>query len=165
MDRSTEISKLAYEEGLRGLSEQRHALESIRGRAAANIAIVSLATSFLGPEVLNTAQQSFLAIAFLVGAAICFIISIALSVIVLRSGTGWIFSQSPGQILRDYHENNTDLPIDEVYGKLATFLDESLGENEGRLRSRLRKLNAAFVLTTIQVFIAVLMIGIASWSK
>ena len=98
-------SKIAYEEGLRGLSEQQHALESIRGRAASNIAIVSLAASLLGPEVLGTVQRDCLGVALLAGAAICFVISISLSVFVLKSGTGWIFTQSPGQILRDYRDN------------------------------------------------------------
>ncbi len=160
MERMAEIARLAYEEGVRGLSEQKNTLESIRGRAATNIGIVSLAASFLGPAAIDRPLQSALGLFLALSATACFVASVVLSVLVLRSSSGWVFSQSPVQILKDYNQNNPNLKLDEVYGSLARFLEESLNGNEALIVARLRKLNAAFILTTLQVIIAVVIIGL-----
>lgn len=154
MQTSDGLGRLAYDEAIRCVAEQRGALESVRGRAAINVGIVSLAASFLGPGAIESARESIFAGFLLLGAAFCFLVSIGLAVYVLRSGPGWVFNQSPQKILDDFGESDMDY----VYRTLATFFQQSIDKNETLLKSRFRAMNAAFILTGIMVLCA---LGIA----
>ena len=164
MDRELEIARIAYNEAIRAISEQERSLESLRGRAATNIAIVALAISLTGTEIITTVIPSLVTYLLLAVISIVVLSSVSLSVLVLRSGYGWTFNQSPGHILRDYSESNSDMPLSQVLRNLSCFLEESIDENESRLRNLMRKMNAAFSLTVLQVILSVVFIAVMHWS-
>jgi hypothetical protein len=159
MEKPEGLSRLAYDEAIRCVAEQQAALESVRGRAAINVGIASLAASFLGPSAIESAHESTSAEILSLVAALCFLASIGLAVCVLRSGSGWVFNQSPQKILDDYDGSD----IVDVYRTLAGFLQESIDNNETLLKSRFRAMNAAFILTAIMVLCALGIVGIGYW--
>ena len=156
MDSSEALTRLAYNEAIRCVSEQQTALESIRGRAATNIGIVSLAASFLASSVIDSSYDSETVVALLSIAVFCFLVSIGLSVWLLHSVSGWVFNQSPLQILDDYPGS----AIADVYRALASFFQESIDNNETLLKARFRAMNWAFSLTAVMVFCAVGVVGL-----
>jgi hypothetical protein len=163
VDRNLEIAKLVYEEAIRAISEQERSLDSIRGRAATNIAVVSISTSLLGYDVLLATLKSTTSTIVIVIIAILFSISVVTSVWILRSKRDWVFNQSPKHIIRDYIENNQELSLTDVKLYLAGYLEDNIDSNERRLRELLNWLNLAFTATVLQILAAVLALGLSVW--
>tara|TARA_R110002073_G_scaffold332749_2_gene519221 strand:- start:541 stop:1176 length:636 start_codon:yes stop_codon:yes gene_type:complete len=164
MERDAQISRIAYNEAIRTIAEQERSLESIRGRATTNIAIVTLATSLLGPEVISAVQILPYGLPVLGLVGLLLVLSVTLSVLVLRSGYGWVFNQSAETILDNYLSKDSNLSVAEVYASLAKFLEGSINENEEKLRPLLKRMNGAFSVTVIQVLLTVIVITLSTWS-
>lgn len=147
----TEQYKLAYEIGLRSLSQQQESLASARARAGTLIAAVSISTSFLGGAAVETADLGPWGAVSLV----LFGLSVLSSVIVLlprgtsersRSvkGAGWFFGLSPTALVTKIDEQEA-APLAAWYKGLAQEIGRFLPLNEKRIDLHLRCLQVATV--------------------
>src|SRR6266571_6574757 len=118
--------ELAYQEGLRGITQQQAVLDSLHRRAGTILAVASLVTSFLGGAALGKdapAGLAWVAILFFVAAA-------GLIVRVLASRDQWYFRSDPEAIIRSYVEDDPPAPLWAIHKQLAEHLAHDFTANQ-----------------------------------
>ena len=158
MDRNLEIARLAHSQALQGLAGQEVTLNSVQQRAAANIAIAGITVSLLGTQIFKAKDYAEPSILTIVAAAL-FVLSVALSIIVLKPRNGWTFHQSASVICENYITNHPGMPLVEVYISLATFLEENFEKNNTQLKFLFETLNVAFFFTAVHIFLLIVVLA------
>jgi len=130
----TALRKLAYDQGLRTLDDQRDEMNGIRTRAGQFMAIVTAATAFLvGTSLASTAAQHPL-IGLAIPATICSVTAILCTVAVLWPWT-FDFRLSAGVLTERWIDRSVPAPSEDDFLRgLAITLDEMRKQNEPILR-------------------------------
>jgi hypothetical protein len=145
---------LAFQEALRGVTQQQAVLESIRGRAATLLAIASVSTSFLGGVALNTERPRGLAWI----PVLLFILVGVLAILILLPRRGWIFRLGARELIRDYVEADPPAALPEMQRDLALHLERHYQGNERRLRRLFWLFQAASALLVGEVVVWLLVL-------
>lgn len=143
------LYKIAYDEAVRALSEQRAVVESFRTRAGLLFSVAAVTTSFLGAQAFrgdDSNLASWLAL-------LCFIAVAAISIAILWPRP-WEAAANPREMIRAYIESADVAAVEEIHRDLSIFLHGSYLEN----RKGLERL-AAF----LQVASGLLVAEVALW--
>ena len=150
--------ELAYEEAVRGLSQQQSTLDNFRTRAGILLSAAAIATSFLGGQALadhELAFWSWLAVLLFacVGGSALFI---------LWPRKDWEFVAGPRRLIATYVETDEPLPLVEIHRDLALHMENSYDENERRLQWLIIALRWGSLVLAAEVIAWVIAIATAS---
>jgi hypothetical protein len=151
------LYKVAYEEAVRALSEQRVAIDSLRARAGLLLSAAAITTSFLGAQALGSGESStfsWLALTGFLGLAI-----ISLAILWPRS---WEFATDQSGLIRSYIEAEQPAPIEILHRDLSLHMDNSYLESWEGFGQLAALFQVASGLLTIEVILWI--IAIASTS-
>jgi hypothetical protein len=139
--------KLAFDEGVRALSEQQAVIDGFRTRSGLLLSGAAIATSFLGQAALGrgTTVATWIAIALflLLGGAV---------VAILWPRNDWEYAIRPEPLIANYVEHPQPLAIAEIHRDLALHMDRSYLRNRGQLLRLVWLFRAASLLLIVEVF-------------
>ncbi len=141
--------ELAYQEGLRAITQQQAVLESLRGRAGALLAVASIVTSFLGGFALGAdgpAGLAWLAMGLFLAAA-------AAVAYILKPRDQWHFRSRPSVIIRSYVEDEPSAPLWAMHKQLAEHLEVDFDANEQNMKPLFRALQLANLALATEVVV------------
>ena len=125
MTRDAEIAavyKLAFDEALRSIGDQRNTLETVRARGGILLSAASVVTSFLGGQALEDGDlgvAGWLAIASFGGVGL-----FALTLL-LRKGR-LSFHISPTQLIVGYMQGESTPPLADIYKELSIHFESAV---------------------------------------
>lgn len=137
---------LAFNEGVRALSEQQGVIDSFRTRSGLLLSGAAIATSFLGQASLQrgTTLVTWIAIGMflLLGAAV---------IAILWPRSDWEYAVRPELLITNYIEHPKPLGIPEIHRDLALHMDTSYLRNRGQLLRLVWLFRAASILLTVEI--------------
>ena len=139
--------ELAYDEAVRGLSQQQAALDNFRTRAGILISAAAIATSFLGGEAL--ADDGFTVASWIAVALFAAVGTAAMFVLWPRKD--WEFLAGPRRLIATYIEAAEPLPLDEIHRDLALHMENSYDDNARRLQRLILAFRWAAILLAAEV--------------
>lgn len=138
--------QLAYEEGVRALSEQQAVIDNLRTRAGLLISGAAIATSFLGGAALDRGPTAWTWI------AVVFFLLVGAGVLrVLWPQTDWEYAVRPQLLISSYVEHQDPVPLALIHRDVALHMDASYLQNRGQLLRLFRDFRWASVLLTLEV--------------
>jgi hypothetical protein len=135
------IAEWAYNEAVRGISQQRSSLDDLRTRTGAVLSAGILATAFLGAFAVKGTGHG-LATRFY-GPVILFIIATILCILVLLPMPGWFYTLDVRARLDDIDTANPPT-LFEVYNEAVTLIKNGRESNS----LRLNLMSAGFALAS-----------------
>lgn len=142
--------KVAYDEGVRALSQQQNLIDSIRTRAGLLLSAGAVTTSFLGAQALNGGRPTaatWLALACFVGLS-----SAALAILWPHR---WEFGANPENVIESYIETGEPSSVAEIHRDLSIHMHGSYTVNlagQKQLAARLR-LAGTFLTTEVILWV------------
>jgi hypothetical protein len=139
--------ELAYEEGVRALSQQQAVVDNFRTRAGILLSAAAIATSFLGGQALREGSfsaWSWLAVAAFAGVAL-------LALLILWPRRDWEFVAAPRRLIGTYVETADPLPLEQIHRDLALHMENSYDENASRLQAMIGYFRGASILLAVEV--------------
>ena len=136
---SDDLYEVAFGEAVRALSEQRAAIESVRGRAGLLLSAATVTTSFLGARALDGGALS--AIAWL---ALASFIAMAAVLLAILWPPRWEFSADARNLIQTYMEAPEPAPIERLHRDLALHMHDSYAKN----LNGLERLSALFQIAS-----------------
>jgi hypothetical protein len=130
--------ELAYQEALRAITQQQAALESLRGRAGALLAVAAIVTSFLGGFALGQASRARLA------GDPSFLVAAAAVAFILKFRDQWHFRSRPSVIISSYVEDDPPAQLWEIHKQLAEHLELDFDANEQNMKLLFQALQLAY---------------------
>ena len=130
------VYKLAFDEALRSIGDQRNTLESVRARGGILLSAASVVTSFLGGQTLadgDLGVAGWLAIASFGGVGF-----VALALLLLKGRLS--FHLSPTQLIVGYIEGESALSLTDIYRDLSIHFENGVNTNS----EFIRRLDAIF---------------------
>jgi hypothetical protein len=140
--------KVAYDEGVRALSQQQILIDSIRTRAGLLLSAGAITTSFLGAQALNDGHPDFgtwLALVAFVGLSVA-----GLSILWPHR---WEFNADPANLIETYVETESPAPVSEIHRDLSLHMHRSYVENQAGRDQLATRFRIAGVLLTIEVVV------------
>jgi hypothetical protein len=147
--------ELAFQEGLRAISQQQSVLDGLQRRAGTLLAVASIVTSFLGDLALGDDGPAGLAWA----AIGLFLVAASLVAYVLLPTGEWYFSPRPSVIIRSYVEDHPSAPLWAMHKQLAEHLEIDFVANANHMKPLFWAYQLANVALAgeVTVWLAVLM--------
>ncbi|HWC48538.1 MAG TPA: hypothetical protein VG448_06635 [Solirubrobacterales bacterium] len=122
------LYKVAYDEGVRALSEQQAVIDSFRNRSGLLLSAADITTSFLGAQALHGGDSNLFAwlalIAFVAGAAVS---------LAILWPYRWEFTADPHEIVTDLVELSPPAEIEDLYRDLSMYMHDSYLRNRDGL--------------------------------
>jgi hypothetical protein len=148
------LYKVAFDEAVRALSEQRALIESVRGRAGLLLSAAAVTTSFLGAQALQggLSAASWAALASFVGIA-----TLSLAILWPRH---WEFTSNPSELIRGYIEAERPMPMEELHRDLSLYMHASYRENWQGVDQLVRLFQAASGLLAVEVLLWIVAIAL-----
>jgi hypothetical protein len=148
------LYKVAYDEAVRALSEQRVVIDSFRNRAGVLLSVAAITTSFLGAQALrgDPSLFSWLALTGFVG-----VVAALLAVLRPRE---WEVAVNPRAVIATYIEPAVSAPIEDLHRDLSFHMYRSYLEKG--LEKLLVFLQIANVLLAIEVALWIAAIAFAA---
>jgi hypothetical protein len=140
---------LAYQEGLRAITQQQAVLDGLRGRAGTLLAVASLVTSFLGGLALQDRAPSGLAW-LAIG---LFLVVVAAVMYILAVRRGWHFRTRPSAIISSYVEDDPPAPLWAMRKQLAEHLEADFDGNEKMMEPLFGALQVANLALAAEVVV------------
>lgn len=128
--------RIAYEQGLRTLDDQRDELNGVRSRAGAYMAFQGSATAFLiGATLSQVAPQPGFWFPWAASAGtVAFIVSLVFMILLLRPKYVFNFRQSPKFIINEYIHYDIPCPSEaDLLKRMSMDIDGFIFENEKSL--------------------------------
>jgi hypothetical protein len=121
------LYKVAYEEAVRTLSEQRAAVDGIRSRAGLLFSVAAITTSFLGAQALrgDPGPLAWMALAGFVGMAGVFL--------VIFWPRRWELTINPHEVIGSYIEATDPAAIPDLHRELSFHMYSSYLKNKDGL--------------------------------
>lgn len=138
--------EIAYEEGVRALSQQQTVIDSFRTRAGLLLSAAAITTSFLGAQALREegpGVATWLALACFFGVGVC-----ALAILWPRA---WEFTASPRDVIATYVEGQDPLELAAIHRDLALHMQASYLANQAGLERLIVYFRLASGLLTAEV--------------
>jgi len=145
---SDRLYRLAYDEAVRALSEQRMIIDSMRTRVGLLLSVSAIATSFLGAQALEEGRPSLPAWTALVAFAGVGVFSLA-----ILWPRRWEFSASPRYLIRNWAEAESPPPIEDVHRDLSLHMHSSYLENRTGIDRLAALFQIASALLTVEVIL------------
>ena len=123
-----DLYKVAYDEAVRALSDQRLEIDSVHSRTGLLLSVAAVATSFLGAQALEPGSLSAISWSALAS----FVATALVSLAILRSFRGE-FSADVSRLLAIYPETSEPVSIERLYLDLALHMHGSYFRNLRRL--------------------------------
>ena len=146
---------LAYNEALRGVTQQQAVLDGIRARASALLGIAAVSASFLGGVAFKDAGPRGLSWIPIVA----FVAVGVLAIWILLPVRGWKFSFDVNILVTDYVEGSSPAKLDEMYRDLALHLGRHYTTNEQRLTRLFLKFKLASAILVFEVVCWLIVLG------
>lgn len=146
------LYKVAYDEAVRALGEQRAAIESLRARAGLLLSAAAVTTSFLGAQTLQGGGTSFVSWLALAGFG-----GVAAASLAILWPRRWEGAADPYDVIGIYIESTEPTPIAGLHRDLSVHMRSSYLKNH----SGLRKLVVFFQIATLSLVIEVMLWFIA----
>jgi hypothetical protein len=140
------LYKVAYDEAVRALSEQKDAIESVRSRAGVLLSITALTTSVLGAPALKGGGSSIFSWLALLSFAV-----VAGTSIAILWPHHWEFVVSPRSVVEGYAGAAEDVPAERLYRDLSLCMHGSVIKNHQGLKSLAARFQVASALLVIEV--------------
>jgi hypothetical protein len=137
---------LAFDEGVRALSEQQDVIDSFMTRSGLLLSGAAIATSFLGQAALEHGTTVFTWLAIGLFAALG-----AAVIAILWPRNDWEYSVRPELLIANYIEHPDPLSLEEIHRDLALHMDRSYLRNRGQLLRLVWLFRLASILLTIEV--------------
>lgn len=137
---------VAYEEAVRGLSEQQQVVESFRNRAGLLFSAGAITASFLGASALRGGSAnlaSWLAL-------LCFVAVASVSLAILWPRR-WESAANPRDLIETYIESETPAPLENLHRDLSLHMHSSYLENEAGIEQFAALLQVASGFLTLEV--------------
>lgn len=150
------LYKVAYEEAVRALSEQRAVIESLRVRAGLLFSAAAITASFMGPQALRSGKLtpgSWLALS-------CFI-AVAASSLAILWPRGWEDTANPEDVIGAYLEPMEGNPTENLHRDLSLHMHNSYMENSRGVDQLAALFQIASSLLTLEVVMWMIAIVIA----
>ncbi|HEY5708086.1 MAG TPA: hypothetical protein VIS51_01685 [Solirubrobacterales bacterium] len=147
------LYKVAYDEAMRALSEQRVAIDSLRTRAGLLFSASAITTSFLGAQALGRGESdifSWLALATFVG--------VAVASLVILWPRKWEFATNQRNLIRSYIDAEVPAPIELLHRELSLHMNDSYlesWEGSGQLAALFQLASGLLVIEVILWTIAI----------
>lgn len=151
------LYKVAYDEAVRALAEQRATIDGIRTRAGLLFSAAAITTSFLGAQALRGSNPdlfSWLALAGFVG--------VAAALFAILWPRKWEVAVNPREVIGTYIESAVPAPIAELHRDLSFHVHRSYLENRKGLRKLVVLFQIATVFLVIEVVLWIIAIAFAS---
>lgn len=119
-----DLYKVAYDEAVRALSDQRLEIDSVHSRTGLLLSVTAVATSFLGARALegdSLSPMSWLALA-------CFVVTALVSLAVLLPSQEE-FSADAREVIETYIEAPQPVSIEGLHRDLALHMHDSYARN------------------------------------
>lgn len=140
------LYKVAYDEAVRALSEQRTVIDSFRNRAGLLFSAAVVTASFLGPRALyGDGWDPAMWLAML-----CFL-GVAAASLGIFWPRRWESVVSPRRIIETYVEAAEAAPVERLHRDLSIYMHSSYLENEEGLEQFALLLQIASGLLTLEV--------------
>jgi hypothetical protein len=139
------VYKLAFDEALRSIGDQRHTLETVRARGGILLSAASVVTSFLGGQALadgDLGVAGWLAIASFGGVGL-----FALAMLLLKGRLS--FHVSPTQLIVGYIEGESTPPLADIYRDLSINFENGVESNS----EFIRRLDAIFAAGALMLMV------------
>lgn len=151
---------IAFEQSMRGITEQRARLDNLRTRAATLISAAAIVTSFLGAEALKDTKPGAggqqvpdrtlelweaLAIAAFLG------VGVVCLIILTPRTKGWLFRISGRVLLKDYIDVEDPPDVPALQRELIAHIEDAHAENERKLRPLFVCFQAGTLLLALEV--------------
>lgn len=140
--------KVAYEEGVRALSQQQSLIDSIRTRAGLLLSAAAITTSFLGAQALHDGDPS---VATWIALAVFAGLSIACLAVLWPHR--WEFIADPENLIEIYIETDSPASVAEIHRDLSLHMHRSFFENRIGRDQLAARLRLAGILLTADVTI------------
>jgi len=151
------LYKVAYDEAVRALSEQRAILDSFRTRAGMLFSAAAITASFLGAEALRGGilnLTSWLAL-------LCFVAVAAVSLAILWPRK-WEDTANPRDLIETYIESAEPALIENLHRDLSLHMHNSYLENSEGVEQFAILLQVASGLLTLEVILWMIAIAVTS---
>lgn len=148
------LYKVAYDEAVRVLSEQRAASDSFRARAGLLLSAAAITTSFLGAQAFGSGNSSFFSWPALLG-----FLAVALACLAILWPRKWEFTANPLGVIESYIESADSIRTEELYRDLSLDMYNSYLKNRQGLEQLAVSLQAAAGLLTIEVVLWIVAIA------
>jgi hypothetical protein len=149
-----QLYKVAYDEAVRALAEQRQAIDSFHVRAGLLISAAAITTSFLGAEALGGGDLNFASWL----AVFCFVAVAIASLAVLWPRDRDVVL-GPRDVIEAYVESAEPASIEDLHRELSLHMHGSYLENKAGLRKLVVFLQIASVLLVIEVLFWIIAIA------
>lgn len=138
--------EIAYEEGVRALSQQQAVIDSFRTRAGLLLSAAAITTSFLAAQALREEGPGF-ATWLALG---CFL-GVGLATLAILWPRAWEFTASPRDVIATYVEGDEPLELSAIHRDLALHMQASYLANQGGLERLIVYFRVASGLLTAEV--------------
>jgi hypothetical protein len=151
------LYKVAYDEAVRALSEQRDAIDSFRTRAGLLLSAAAITTSFLGAQALEGGDSSF----FSWPALLCFVFVASFTLAILWPRK-WEFTADPLGVIESYIDAAEPVRSEHLHRDLALDMQGSYLENRIELEKLVVFFQVANVLLAVEVVLWIIAIASAN---
>lgn len=141
-----QLYKVAYDEAVRALAEQREALDSLRSRTGLLLSAAAITTSFLGAQALQSGNVNSFAWLALVG----FVGVAAVSLVILWPRR-WESMVNPHDMIATYIESAEPVSIEKLHRELSIHMNGSYLDNRDGFRKLVVFFQTASVLLAVEV--------------
>lgn len=149
------LYKVAYDEAVRALSEQREMIDSFRTRAGMLFSAAAITASFLGAKALrggNLNLASWLAL-------LCFVAAAAVSLAILWPRK-WEDTANPRDLIETYIESTEPALIENLHRDLSLHMHNSYLKNSEGVEQFAILLQVASGLLTLEVILWMIAIAV-----
>lgn len=143
---SEQLYKVAYDEAVRALSEQRDAIDNLRARAGLLFSAAAITTSFLGAEALRGGGSTPFSWLALFGFA-----AVAAAVLIVLWPHKWDVAANPREVIETYIESEEPSAVEAFHRDLSLHMHRSYLENQEGLEQLAVFLRVASGLLTLDV--------------
>jgi hypothetical protein len=146
--------KVAYEEGIRALSQQENLIDSFRSRAGLLLSAAAITTSFLGAQALGDGGPdvaTWLALVAFLGLS-----TVALAILWPHR---WEFTTDPEDLIETYIESDNPAPTSEIHRDLSLHMHRSYVQNQVGREQLARQFRLATVLLVAEVILWMVDLG------
>jgi hypothetical protein len=138
--------RIAYDEAVRGLSQQQSMIDSLRTRAGLLLSAAAITTSFLGAQALNDGGPSVAT-----WLALASFVSLSVAALAILWPHSLEFTANPVNVIENYIETEEPLSVAEIHRDLSLHMHGSYAENLAGQKQLAFRFRLAGVLLTAEV--------------
>ena len=150
------LYKVAYDEAVRALSEQREMIDGLRSRAGLLFSAAAVTTSFLGAQALQSGGPGrfyWLALTGFVG--------VAMAMLAILWPQRWEFTANPHEVIGFYIESTSPAPLEDLHRELVIQMEAGHLQNSAGLAKLVVYFQIANVLLAVEVMLWTIAIALS----